>query len=171
MLISVSCYSNACIDTGDDNNKEDEEDQDHEEGGEACNAWEDDEELDIKHEPGDYGKAKIFKMGGDKMHAISYPELYRYRGEELKSLNRLEYCALVKVVENKSRNNATTNTPSRRGRKKNRAFHFGKGLREKIGSKYHQILLSKQCTPKFFGKMPRHPGKKPSDPSQLYNDG
>jgi len=125
--------------------------------------------LDIKHEQGDYGKAKIYKMGSDKMHAISYPELYRYRGEELKSLNRLEYCALVKVVaENKSRKNATTTTtPSRRGRKKNKAFHFGKGLREKIGSKYHQILLSKQCTPKFFGKMPSPPGKKPSDPSQL----
>ena len=125
--------------------------------------------MDIKHEQGDYGKAKIYKMGSDKMHAISYPELYRYRGEELKSLNRLEYCALVKVVaENKSRKNATTTTtPSRRGRKKNKAFHFGKGLREKIGSKYHQILLSKQCTPKFFGKMPRHPGKKPSDSSQL----
>ena len=31
MLISVSCSdSNTCIDTGDDNNKEDEEDQDHE---------------------------------------------------------------------------------------------------------------------------------------------
>jgi len=171
MLISESRDSTTGIDTGDDNNKADEEEQEQdnqEDADEACNAWEDDVELDITREPGDYGKAKIYKMDNDKMHAISYPDLYRYRGEELKSLNRLEYCALVKVVENKSRNNATTtSTPSRRGRKKNKAFHFGKGLREKIGSKYHQILLSKQCTPKFFGKMPTPPGKKPSDPSQL----
>ena len=120
-----------------------------------------DDKLDaVKHEPGEYGKAKIYKMNDETLHAISYPELYRYRGEKLKDLNRLEYCSMVRVVKDR-----TTNAPtSGLGRKKNESFQFGKGL--KIGSEYRQVLLSKQCTPKFFGKMPRHPGKEPSDPSQ-----
>ena len=38
-------------------------------------------------------------MGRDEIfHVITYPELYRYRGKELKMLNRLEYSALVKFV-------------------------------------------------------------------------
>jgi len=143
-------YKSSC----DSNN--DEEDQE-----EVDDAWDDEVELDIRHEPGDYGKAKIYKLDDGKVHAISYPDLYRYRGEGLKGLNRIEYCALVKVTENKSAG-AITGV----GRKRNRSFPFGKGLIEKIGSKYHQTLRSKQCTPKFFGKMPAPPGKKPSDQSQ-----
>ena len=38
------------------------------------------------------------RTGDEIFQAITYPELYRYRGNELKMLNRLEYSALVKVV-------------------------------------------------------------------------
>jgi hypothetical protein len=74
-------------------------------------AFQDDccDKFDMRHDKGAYGHAKIYNMGKDDLtgsvesHAVSYPELYRYRGPDLKHLNRLEYCALVKVGINKEK--------------------------------------------------------------------
>ena len=131
--------------------------------------WEDEccERFDMQHDKGSYGSAKIYNVGQDKrtgdeiFHAITYPELYRYRGKELKMLNRLEYSALVKVVSGRDIFTGEAK------RKKSKQYSFGKGLIEKIGPKYYQILRSKQCTPKFFCKLPPPPGKKPSDASKV----
>jgi hypothetical protein len=121
------------------------------------------EELDMDHEEGEHGAMKIYTMKNDVVHAISYPELYRYRGKALKGMNRLEYCALVKVVR-KERRSIGPASSCKEGRGFNTAFPFGKGI--KIGTEYCQILRSKQTTPKLFQKMPNHPGKKPSGPRQ-----
>ena len=123
--------------------------------GVSLEAWWDDgvDELDLDHNKGDHGAMKFYTMKDDIIHAISYPELYRHRGDALKGMNRLEYCALVKVVKKVGRSI---------GRGCNTAFPFGKGL--KIGTEYCQILRSKQCTPQLFQKMPDHPGIKPLDP-------
>jgi len=130
--------------------------------------WEDGvcDKFDMTHEKEAYGRTQLFYTDDDNFHAISYPELYRYRGEELKHLNRLEYCSLVKVATKSGDDTINTAKPSR-GRKKSRQYQFGSGLAEKIGTKYHQILRSKQCTPKFFCKLPSPPGKKPSDASKI----
>ena len=97
----------------------------------AWGALEDEccEETDMLHEKGAYGSSKIFNMGEGKFHVVSYPELYRYRGPELKNLNRLEYCALVGVTSSSEKDGEDNS----RGRKRNKKFEFGHGLKEKIG--------------------------------------
>ena len=130
----------------------------------SLESWDDDvvEELDLDHEEGEHGAMKMYRMKNGVVHAISYPELYRYRGKALKGMNRLEYCALVKVVKKEGR--CIPASSCKEGRGFNTAFPFGKGL--KIGTEYCQILRSKQTTPKLFQKMPDHPGKKPLDPGR-----
>ena len=156
--------NDSCSDEEDSEEGENTPEQTNEEDGkegDIWREWENDscEKFNLSHKKGDYGTAKIFSMGQDeetgkeRFHAISYPELYRYRGRELKGLNRLEYCALVSIVPKKKN-------------EKNRRFEFGLGLDEKIGSKYCQMLKSRQCTPKLFCKLPPHPGEKPSDPKK-----
>ena len=134
----------------------------------AWGALEDEccEETDMLHEKGAYGSSKIFNMGEGKFHVVSYPELYRYRGPELKNLNRLEYCALVGVTSSSEKDGGDNST---RGRKRNKKFEFGHGLKEKIGLPkkngrgpvFYQILEPRQRTPKLFCKMPTPPGRKP----------
>ena len=159
---------------GDESIEETVEDSDkgNEPPDDSWKAFEDDccDKFDMRHDKGAYGHAKIYNMGKDDLtgsvesHAVSYPELYRYRGPDLKHLNRLEYCALVKVGINKEKDEDEDEaTP---GRKPNKKYQFGSGLKETIGSKYCQILRSKQCTPKFFCKLPPPPGKKPANPSK-----
>jgi len=124
------------------------------------------EETDMLHEEGAYGSSKVFNLGEGKFHVVSYPELYRYRGPELKNLNRLEYCALVSVTSSSKKDREDNATQKR---KRNRKFEFGCGLKERIGLPkkdgsgpvFYQILRAKQCTPKLFCKMPAPPGRKP----------
>ena len=91
---------------------------------------------------------------------------YRYRGEALKDLNRLEYYSLVQV----KRRIKKESDGKRDGRTKAREFPFGQGLNEVIGGdgkgRWYQYMRSKQCTPQFFSSPARHPGGKPSDPEQ-----
>ena len=131
------------------------------EGG-SMEAWGVDgvDELDLDHNEGEHGRLRFYTMKNGNIEAVSYPELYRHRGEALKGMNRLEYCALVRVVKKGGR----SIDPSVRSSRLSTAFPFGKGL--KIGTEYCQILRSKQCTPQLFQKMPDHPGKRPSGPKQ-----
>ena len=45
--------------------------------------------------------------------------------------------------------------------KKSKWYKFDKGV--EVWANYHQILHSKQYTPKFFKDSPMHPGQKPND--------
>ena len=80
----------------------------------------------------------------------------------MKGLNRLEYCALVSIVPKKKKK-----TEQSKGRNQTQMYEFGSGLREKIGSKYCQVLKTMQCTPKLFNKVPTHPGEKPLNPKKV----
>ena len=102
--------------------------------------------FDMHYTSGEHGSTKLYKTDDDRIHAVTYTELYRCRGKGLKDLNRLEYCSLVRVA--KIGNGGAS-------------FAFGRGLQEKLGTTFHQILRSKQCTPKLFGTPPPPPGAKP----------
>ena len=121
--------------------------------------------VPLNYIPGEYGRGKIIMpKNTNVLHSIPYPVFYRYRGEALKDLNRLEYYSLVQVTRRDKENEG------KRSRPKTKEFPFGCGLNEAIGGdgrgRYFQYLRSKQCTPQFFSSPPRHPGLKPSDPKQ-----
>jgi hypothetical protein len=120
--------------------------------------------VPLNYIPGEYGQGKIIMpRDTNVLQSIPYPVFYRYRGEALKDLNRLEYYSLVQVTRRVKESGAD-------GRPKTKEFPFGFGLNEAIGGdgrgRYFQYLRSKQCTPQFFSSPPRHPGLKPSDPKQ-----
>ena len=93
-----------------------------------------------------FGFSPLYKMNDGKRRPVSYAALYRYRGKDLKHLNRYEYCFSVQVVETKESN--TGKSPSK-------IFPFGKGLG--IENNYHQVLRSKLKTPKFTRSPPPPP--------------
>jgi len=114
-----------------------------------------------------FGSAPFYKTNDGTKQPISYAALYRHRGKALKDLSRYEYCALVRVVESKDDSSSSPNTSSGHGRSKSTAFPFGPGLG--IENNYHQILRSKQLTPKFTRSPPPPPKVKPQhqEPDQF----
>jgi len=124
--------------------------------------------VPVNYVTGEYGPGKLIKTySPEGLFSVPYPVLYRYRGEALKDLNRLEYYSLVQV---KRRIKKESDGKRDGGRTKAREFPFGQGLNEVIGGdgngRWYQYMRSKQCTPQFFSSPARHPGGKPSDPEQ-----
>jgi len=122
---------------------------------------------------GPYGSCPLYKVteqqgnNGTRLEPVPYPALYRYRGRDLKMLNRYEYCSLVRTVKSTGSigEDEGNNVSSKKtGRKKSRQFQFdrqdGQGDMP-IRFSHHQILRSKQCTLKFVQNPPRHPGPEP----------
>jgi hypothetical protein len=122
--------------------------------------------IPLNYIPGEYGQGKIIIPGDTNvLQSIPYPVFYRYRGEAMRDMNRLEYYSLVQVKRrDKESGDGSEERP------KTKEFPFGFGLNEAIGGdgrgRYFQYLRSKQCTPQFFSSPPRHPGLKPADPEQ-----
>jgi hypothetical protein len=53
-----------------------------------------------------YGSCKFYQIDdGTRIVPISYPHLYRYRGKELKNLNRIEYFSILEVQADRSEKN------------------------------------------------------------------
>ena len=124
--------------------------------------------VPVNYVTGEYGPGKLIKTDSpEDLFSVPYPVFYRYRGEALKDLNRLEYYSLVQV---KRRIKKESDGKRDGGRKKAREFPFGQGLNEVIGGdgngRWYQYMRSKQCTPQFFSSPAHHPGGKPSDPEQ-----
>ena len=124
------------------------------------------------HSNGRYGSCPLYRVKDEEskediLEAVPYPMLYRYRGKELRMLNRWEYCSLVKVVKktDSERNGSDDGNKKTSGRKKSRRFNFDRpdGNSMPIKKSYAQILRSKQCTAKLLQNPPRHPGPKPSE--------
>ena len=109
-----------------------------------------------------FGAAPFYKTNDGSKQPVSYAALYRYRGEGLKHFSRYEYCALVKVAESKDDPVSSPSTSSGRGRRKSEVYPFELGLG--IENNYHQVLRSKQLTPKFTSNPPPPPKHKPRPP-------
>ena len=97
----------------------------------------------------DTGKVEFYEI-------IPYAKQYRYRGEELKDLSRLEYFCCVTVRKPQLK---VLDPEQIQKRPKNTSFKFDGKL--KISHSHMQILRSKQCTLKFMTNPPGHPGPKP----------
>ena len=123
--------------------------------------------VQLNYVPGEYGQGKVIKTYfPESLYPIPYPVFYRYRGEAMKRLNRLEYYSLVHV----KRREKESDLAELRGRPTSKEFPFGRGLNEQIGGagagRYFQYMRSKQCTPLFFSSPPSHPGRRPLDPEK-----
>ena len=60
------------------------------------NANESLESPEVKFYTSAYGSCPIYKVDdGTRLVTIPYPSLYRYRGEKLKDLNRIEYFSII----------------------------------------------------------------------------
>jgi hypothetical protein len=54
--------------------------------------------VPLNYVTGEYGQGKIIRpYDTDVLYSIPYPVFYRYRGEGMKRVNRLEYYSLVQV--------------------------------------------------------------------------
>ena len=120
--------------------------------------------VPLNYVTGEHGQGRIIRPHDtDVLYSIPHPVFYRYRGEGLKQLNRLEYYSLVQI------NRRGKEGEGKRG-PKTKEFPFGHGLNERIGGpgpgRYFQYMRSKQCTPQFFSSQARHPGSEPSDPEK-----
>ena len=91
---------------------------------------------------------------------IPYPDLFRYRGKELRMLNRMEYACLVNIVKDECSKTEQNETHSIPGRPKNPRFQFGEGIA--IKGHFAQTLRSKQATLRQIGKPPTKPKTMPS---------
>ena len=116
-----------------------------------------DNEDEFKYINASLGHAPLYKMNDGSKQPVSYAALYRYRGMDMKDLNRYEYCAIVRVADRETAGTSQKNSAG--GREKSKAFEFGAGLG--IEKNHHQVLRSKQCTPKFKKSPPAPPGPKP----------
>lgn len=111
------------------------------------NQNEDSKEEDLNHVNASFGGSCLYRKDDGTKQPVSYPALYRYRGEGLKDLCRYLYTALVRV-----------DSVGRDTRSK--VFEFGEGL---CMTKYHhQVLRFKQLTPKFKRSPPALPGVMPN---------
>ena len=104
-----------------------------------------DDEDEFKYINASLGHAPLYKMNDGSKQPVSYAALYRYRGMDMKDLNRYEYCAIVRVADRETAGTSQKNSAG--GREKSKAFEFGAGLG--MEKNHHQVLRSKQCTPKF----------------------
>jgi hypothetical protein len=159
----------AGAENGDDdceNNLFDEESSDEETIAEPVQFKDSPIAVPMNYDTGEYGQGKIIRTYFPESLYSPYPVFYRYRGEGMKRLNRLEYYSLVQV----NRRGKESIADGLEGRKKSKEFPFGRGLEERIGGpgpgRYFQHMRSKQCTPQFFSSQARHPGSKPSDPEE-----
>ena len=122
-----------------------------------------DNEDEFKYINASCGSAPLYKMNDGSKQPVSYAALYRYRGKDMKDLNRYEYCAVVRVADRETADKSPKKSTAGL-RQKSKAFEFGTGLG--IEKNHHQVLRSKQCTPKFKRSPPAHPGPKPQPQSQ-----
>ena len=71
-----------------------------------------DEDIHIQYYNSAYGSCPLNKVDeGARLVAIPYPMLYRFRGERLKLLNRIEYCSCVRVVRDRLEDETPNNDP------------------------------------------------------------
>ena len=138
--------------------------------------------FEVTYDSRCYGAAALYKMGkkeDPQLYPVRYPELYRYRGKDLKYINRFEYEAVVVVMDGKVEGRENERGPL--GPKPVKPFHFGRGLRERIGKEYYlnkdqesageckwyfQALRMNQCTPRLSRSPPPAPGRKPTDETE-----
>jgi len=122
------------------------------------------ESPEVKFYTSAYGSCPIYKVDdGTRLVAIPYPSLYRYRGEKLKHLNRIEYFSMIQIHKDRPDDNDSEppHLQYKRRRKKSKQFRFGDGI--DISTNHHQVVRLKLCTPKFFKHTPPHPGQKPKE--------
>ena len=102
--------------------------------------------------------------------AVHYPNHWWYRGEELKELTMVEYYAIIEVVQirKKESSNASADTSTTRGRKKNASFRFHPN--HPLYHSHKQVLRSKQHTLIFTSHPPKHPGLHPQEPDSNATD-
>ena len=110
----------------------------------------------------EHGVAHVYRKNDGSKMPVSYPALYRYRGEELKHMNRYQYTALVKVESSEKDDSSRTVDRKTSGRKKSKPLMFADGLG--IEKYNYQVLRTKQLTPKFIRKTPLPPRKMPQPP-------
>ena len=111
----------------------------------------------VRYYDSQYGSCKVYQVDNDtRYEPIANPLLYRYRGEKLKGLNRLEYFCTVKTVKDPSEKDRIKNASKCQRRPKNHQYKFSEGI--PIHANHHQIMRTKSCTPKLFTNPPSHPG-------------
>ena len=111
-----------------------------------------------------YGSCPIFRVDdGERIVAVPRPFFYRYRGEGLKDINRIEYYSTIEIRKDRPDENdlISPHLQYKKGRKKSVMYRFGTGI--EIAANHHQTMRSKLCTPKFFKNTPPHPGQKPQE--------
>lgn len=110
-------------------------------------------ESDLGYINASIGFAPIYNMNSGKKQPVGYPSLYRFRGEDLKGKNRLEYTSTVR------------SKPSNEAIRSGEGYRFGAGIG--MEETYNQVLRSKQLTPQWKRGLPRPPEEKPHDESEL----
>ena len=93
------------------------------------------------------------ETGEKERKAIPRAALYPNRGENLRYLNRYEYCALIQFCP--------INGGSRSGEEGLRGGRFPFSSSLSISSSHHQSLFGKQRTPVILGQEPKPPGPRP----------
>ena len=123
------------------------------------------DEPEWKFRSNAYGSAPLYRVDNDsRIAAIPYCFLYRYRGEKLKDLNRLEYYSTIQVKKDNDMDTKSSTPPHiqfKKGRKKSTRYAFDSGL--EIHANHYQVMRSRQCTCKIFEQPPKHPGLPPED--------
>ena len=132
------------------------------------NQNEDTIEADFNFINAEHGVAHVYRKNDGSKMPVSYPALYRYRGEELKHMNRYQYTALVKVESSKEDDSSRTVDTKTSGRKKSKPFMFADGLG--IEKYNYQVLRTKQLTPKFITSPPPLPKIEPQPPDLEESD-
>ena len=108
------------------------------------------------------GSAKIYKIDNDYIPVHQHIH-YMYRGEELATLNFLEYCGLISIRAMNETESSENNDPlqlnevnelpsTRAGRKRNKSFRFN--LLHPLYETHIQSLHSKQLIPILAGSPP-----------------
>ncbi|KAL7549323.1 hypothetical protein ACHAWF_017111 [Thalassiosira exigua] len=114
----------------------------------------------VRYYDSQYGSCKVYQVDEDTIYEpIANPLLYRYRGNKLKGLNRLEYFCTVRTIKDPSEKERKENPSKCQKRPNNHQYRFSPGLL--IHANHHQIMRTKSCTPKLFANPPRHPGRLP----------
>jgi hypothetical protein len=103
---------------------------------------------------------------GERKIPVSWETHYKYRGDELQIMNRMEYHSLVTIVLKKGNDDdndkKTTGVQGKPGRKGNKKIEFER--EHPLHASHVQVLCSKQLTCIFTGKKPlHHPGQQPTN--------
>lgn len=104
----------------------------------------------------------IYKKCSDESNeeeVISVPTAvnYCFRGEGLKMLSRMEYIAVIRIVEKSKKKNTNISETSsrRRGRTKNKRYAFDE--HHPLFTTHEQVVRSKIVNPRLFHKVPTRP--------------